>query len=457
MTTNGSVSFWYDAVGLPTPGRRLTTSINADIAIVGGGFTGLWTAYYLKLANPGLRVAILEQRFCGYGASGRNGGWLFGGIAGSRQRYQQSHGRQAVIDLQRAMNDSVDEVIRVAHREAIDADIVKGGVLEVAYTPAQLKRLEAFVSEEHSWGEADHVLLTAAESSARIAIANTLGAAFSPHGARIQPAKLVRGLAQAVIRLGVRIYEDTAVTAIEPHQAVTRQGTVRADVVIRATEGFTANLAGLKRQWLPMNSSMIVTEPLTTDMWQTIGWQGREVLGDMAHAYCYAQRTADDRIAIGGRGVPYRFGSRTDNDGTTQPETIDALRHILVRLFPCSAEVRIAHAWSGVLAVPRDWCATVGLNPKTGIGWAGGYVGHGVATTNLAGRTLTDLILGRTTTLTSLPWVGRKVRSWEPEPLRWLGVQSMYAAYRFADKQEIAGRAATSPVAKIADTVSGRY
>jgi glycine/D-amino acid oxidase-like deaminating enzyme len=205
-----------------------------------------------------------------------------------------------------------------------------------------------------------------------------------------------------------------------------------------------------------MNSSMIVTEPLTAEVWSSIGWTGTETLGDLAHAYCYAQRTADGRIAIGGRGVPYRFGSKTDNDGSTHPETVTALREILVRLFPQTRDARIDHAWSGVLGVPRDWCSTVGLDAETGLGWAGGYVGHGVATTNLAGRTLTDLLLRRSTDLTRLPWVGRRVRKWEPEPLRWLGVQAMYAAYRLADRQERGGRTSTSPIANVADKISGR-
>jgi len=227
--------------------------------------------------------------------------------------------------------------------------------------------------------------------------------------------------------------------------------------VIRATEGFTARLKGQRREWLPMNSSMIVTAPLPEQAWSKIGWDGYETLGDMAHAYCYAQRTADDRIAIGGRGVPYRYGSQTDNDGGTHAETVDALREILVRLFPATREVPIAHAWSGVLGVPRDWCSTVGLDNATGLGWAGGYVGHGVSTTNLAGRTLADLVMRKDTDLTALPWVGRKVRKWEPEPMRWLGVQLMYAMYRAADGQERKGRTDTSPIATVADRVSGRH
>lgn len=457
MTRNGNVSFWYSQIGVPGLRPALPGPTSVDVCIVGGGFTGLWSAYYLKKADPSLRIAVVEQRFAGYGASGRNGGWLFGGIAGSRDRYAKTHGRQAVIDLQKAMNGCVDEVIRVANAEGIDADIVKGGTLEVAYTPAQLMRLQAYIEGEHAWGETDHVMLTAAESDARIKVANTEGGAYNPNGARVQPAKLVRGLADAVERLGVTIYEGTTVSEIRPKEVITTNGVVSADFIVRATEGFTARLKGLRRLWLPMNSSMIVTEPLPQAVWDEIGWRGHETLGDMAHAYCYAQRTADGRIAIGGRGVPYRYGSQTDNDGGTQPETINALHEILVRLFPSADGVPVAHAWSGVLGVPRDWCSTVGLDVTTGLGWAGGYVGHGVSTTNLAGRTLSDLVLGRDTDLTRLPWVGRKVRRWEPEPFRWLGVQVMYAAYRAADGQERAGRKKTSPIAVVADRVSGRH
>jgi glycine/D-amino acid oxidase-like deaminating enzyme len=211
-----------------------------------------------------------------------------------------------------------------------------------------------------------------------------------------------------------------------------------------------------------MNSSMIVTEPLPPEIWATIGWEGGETLGDLAHAYMYAQRTADGRIALGGRGVPYRFGSRTDNDGRTSAATVAALREILVRFFPATAAVGIDHAWSGVLGVPRDWCASVHLDRTTGLGWAGGYVGSGVATSNLAARTLRDLVRldsgqGRRTGLTALPWVDHRVRSWEPEPLRWAGVRGMYAAYRGADRRELAGRsAATDRVARYADRISGR-
>ncbi|MEU9703543.1 FAD-dependent oxidoreductase [Streptomyces sp. NPDC047981] len=460
-TVNGGISFWYAQDGTPAPREPLPGDATADVCIVGGGYTGLWTAYYLKKAVPFLNITVLEAKFCGYGASGRNGGWLYNGIAG-RDRYARLHGHEAAVRLQQAMNDTVTEVIETCATEGIDADIHRGGVLEVAHSPAQLARLKAFHAVEIAFGEKERELYGARETADRIRVSGAVGSSWTPHGARLNPVKLVKGLAAAVEALGVTIHESTPVTEIKPKHAITPYGTVRAPYVLRCTEGFTASLTGQRRTWLPMNSSMIATEPLTDAQWAEIGWQGGETLGDMAHAYMYAQRTADGRIALGGRGVPYRYGSRTDNDGRTQPETIEALREILTRFFPSLAGVGIDHAWSGVLGVPRDWCATVTLDRSTGLGWAGGYVGSGVATTNLAARTLRDLIQQDSgqqgpTDLTALPWVNHKVRKWEPEPLRWLGVQTMYAAYRHADHTESTTHTATtSRIATLANKIAGR-
>jgi glycine/D-amino acid oxidase-like deaminating enzyme len=271
----------------------------------------------------------------------------------------------------------------------------------------------------------------------------------------VQPAGLVTGLAAAAERAGVQIYEATPVTAIEPRRARTVFGDVTARHVLRATEGFTARLPGLRRELLPMNSSMVVTEPLGDDVWRDIGWSGFETLGDEAHVYIYAQRTADGRIAIGGRGVPYRFGSAVDHRGTTQPETADALARSLRTLLPQAGPARIEHAWCGVLGVPRDWCATVSLDETTGLGWAGGYTGHGVAASNLAGRTLADLVLGHATPRTELPWVFHRARRWEPEPARWLGVRGLYSAYRLADRREGGPSSRTSLIARAADIIAG--
>ncbi len=454
-TVNGQVSHWFD--GLPPYRSRLPGDRDADVCIVGAGYTGLWTAYYLKRADPSLRIAMLEARFAGFGASGRNGGWLSGLVPGDRRRMAKLYGRDPVLAWQRALNEAVDEVIDVAVREGINAGIVKGGTMRVARNAAQATRLATEIDEERSWNVDGIAALTKAEAAERIRLDSVVSAYHTPHCARVQPARLARGLADVVERLGVDIYEQSRVTAITAGRATTPTGTVTAPVVLRATEGFTAALPGLRRCWLPMNSSMIATDPIDDDVWDSIGWQGCETLGDTAHGFFYAQRTADNRIAIGGRSVPYRYASRTDTDGRVPERTIRHLAATLRAVLPQIRDVPIAHGWCGVLAVPRDWGASVMLDRTTGLGSAGGYVGHGVTATNLAGRTLADLVLDRRTPLTELPWVGHRSRNWEPEPLRWLGVRGMYLAYKAADRHEgRSGISKTSPIAVIADRIAGR-
>jgi glycine/D-amino acid oxidase-like deaminating enzyme len=355
------------------------------------------------------------------------------------------------------MFDTVGEVAAVLDRHGIDAELIMGGVLTAALDRAQLTRLREGLAAARALGigERDVRELGAPELSERLQIDGALGASFSPHAARVHPAKLLVGLAGAAEALGVEIYEHTPVTAIAPHRADTARGSVEARWVVRAIEGYTASLRGERRALVPMNSSMIVTEPLGSDAWRQIGWEGREVLGDDAHVYAYLQRTADGRIAIGGRGVPYRFGSRTDGRGATAPRTIAQLRAKLAAMFPAATGAEIDHAWSGVLGVPRDWCPSVGADSRTGLAHAGGYVGEGLAASNLAARTLRDLLLGEHTELTALPWVGRRTRRWEPEPLRWAEIHAVYRLYRRADAAERrTGR--PSRLGALVDALSGR-
>lgn len=455
---NGGISHWYAATELP--GRRppLPGDRSADVCIVGGGFTGLWAAYYLKQSRPELDVVVLEKEFAGFGASGRNGGWLSSEFSASHEQIVRDHGSDALRALQRAMERSVDEVIEVCERERIDADAVKSGVLHVARGAAQLARLRAGHEADRALGidTSDQRLLDAGEVAERLRVTRASGAVHNPHAARVQPAKLVQGLVAAVERLGVRIHESTTVEEVQPGRAITHFGTVSAPTVLICLEGFTASLRGHRRDWVPLNSAIVATEPLPDEVWEQIGWQGCELLGDNAHAYMYAQRTADGRIAFGGRGVPYRFGSRTDVDGRTQRKTIAQLVALLREFFPAASSAAIDHAWCGVLGVPRDWTPAVRLDRATGIGMAGGYVGSGVSTTNLAGRTLRDLVLGEESELTALPWVGHTSRRWEPEPLRFVGAHLVYGLYRAADRREAAGLPRTSRLATVATWLSGR-
>ena len=347
-------------------------------------------------------------------------------------------GRDAAIAMYRAMQRSVDEVGRVAAAEGIDCHWAKGGTVAFARSATQLARAREEVAEarEFGFGEDDLRLLTAAEARELAEATDVLGATYTPHCAAIHPARLVRGLAEAVRKRGVAVHEATPVTEIAPGYLRTATGTVRARYVIRATEGYTPLLPGLGRAIAPVYSLMIATEPLPETVWEQIGLAARPTFGDHRHMIIYGQRTADGRLAFGGRGAPYHLGSAIRPEFDRVPRVFNALRHTLTDLFPVLADAKVTHSWGGPLGIPRDWCASAGLDPATGLGWAGGYVGDGVTTTNLAGRTLADLILGTGSDLTRLPWVNHRSRRWEAEPLRWLGVNAGLHTMSWADQRE---------------------
>ena len=437
--TYRSLSYWLDSVpGSLAPTDPLPGDLDVDVAIAGAGFTGLWTAYYLAGAQPGLRVAVCEAGIAGFGASGRNGGWCSALFPASLAKLTRMAGRDAAIAMYRAMQQTVDEVGRVAAAEGIDCDWAKGGTVHLARSATQLERARAEIAEarEFGFGEEDLRLLTAGEARERAEATDVLGATYTPHCAAIHPARLVRGLAEAVRRRGVAVHEATRVTEIAPGILRTTRGTVRAQHVIRATEGYTPRLPGLERAIAPVYSLMIATEPLPEETWDQIGLAGRPTFADYRHMVIYGQRTADGRLAFGGRGAPYHLGSAIRPGFDRVPAVFDMLRHTLADLFPVLANAKVTHTWGGPLGVPRDWCASVGVDPATGLGWAGGYVGDGVSTTNLAGRTLADLILGTGSDLTRLPWVNHHSPRWEAEPLRWLGMNTGRHVMSWADRRE---------------------
>ena len=432
-------SYWMSSVEDDlTPRPSLPADTDVDVAIVGAGYTGLWTAYYLVTAQPGLRVAVCEAEIAGFGASGRNGGWCSALFPASLGKLTRMAGRDAAIAMYRAMQATVDEVGRVAAAENIDCHWAKGGTVQLARSAVQLARARDEVAEMrgYGFGEEDVVLLTEAEARGRVAASSVLGGTYTPHCAAIHPARLARGLARVVRERGVKLFERTPVTEIARGKLVTTRGTVTADYVIRATEGYTPALPGLHRAVIPVYSLMIATEPLPAPVWETLGLDGRPTFTDGRHLLIYGQRTADGRFAFGGRGAPYHLGSAVRPSFDRVPAVFGALRQTLGELVPALGEVKITHTWGGPLGIARDWCASAGLDRATGLGWAGGYVGDGLATTNLAGRTLADLVLGTGSDLTRLPWVNHRSRPWETEPLRWLGINAGLRTMGWADRAE---------------------
>ncbi len=439
-----SVGFWFDSIAEAEDGFRprpaLAEDATVDVAIVGAGLTGLWTAYYLQEADPSLRILLLERDVAGFGASGRNGGWCSALFPWSVSALAARYGRDAAVAQRQAMVDTVDEVGRVAEVEGVDCDYVRGGTVTFARDRVQLAAARGEFAESEEFG-VDRVTLAGTESvRARYGVPDAVAATITPACARVHPGKLVRGIARAVERRGAVIAEQTEVIGWTDGVVRVRAGgverTVTAGTVVNATEGYGSQLAQVGRRILPLYSLMIATEPLSDAVWERIGIEHGQTFADFRHLIVYGQRTADNRIAFGGRGARYHLGSAIHTSYDRSPRVRDHLVRTLGELFPAVAGVRITHHWGGPLGVPRDWHAAVGLDRDAREAWAGGYVGDGLSTTNLAGRTLADLIAGRRTDLTELPWVGHRSPRWEPEPLRFLGANAGLVAMEGADLEE---------------------
>ncbi|NWK77675.1 FAD-binding oxidoreductase [Aquitalea sp. LB_tupeE] len=438
MAASPFISLWMEQLGDSlSPRPALTGDIEADVAIVGAGYTGLWTAYYLKQQLPALRVVVLEAEIAGFGASGRNGGWVIGEVLGE-DRLLAGLNPDARALSRKLLHDIPDEVGRVIAREGIDCHYRKGGVLYCAARyPEQEARLRQQLADwrDHGHGEDDYRWLDVAALNSRLRLATPYGAVYSPHVATIQPARLVRGLAECVERLGVQIYEQSRVTHWQPGSLHTAQGRVQARWLVPAVEGYAATLPPFGQYQLPVQSLIIATEPLSDALWEEIGLRHGEAFSENSRQVSYGQRSRDNRLVFGARGG-YRFGGKLRQDFTLTADEIALRRQLMVELFPMLATARISHGWGGNLGVARRFQPYMVCDASQGLAWAGGYGGEGVGASNLAGRTLADLMLGRDTLLTRQPWVRQpgSLSRWEPEPLRWLGYNAIIRSFVREDR-----------------------
>ncbi len=449
MKDYAAYSYWLETCGDDlTPRPALNGSVDVDVAILGAGYSGLWTAYYLLQRQPSLKVAIVEKEIAGFGASGRNGSWCTAHFPVSWEAISKHYGREQAIALYRAMAASVDEVARAAAVEAIDIHFVKGGGMTVAHGPQQWPSVREAHAEFEQLGLGDRVqLLDKTDVDKRVKIAGALGAIYYKDAATIHPGRLVRGLARAVERRGAKIYEQTEVTGFTTGAAPvlrTTRGDVRAKTIVLCGEAYLTRLPKLHRQLIPVYSLMTLTEPLSADDWAEIGWNNRECIGSCRLTIEYMAKTADGRILFGGRGAPYHFGSRIDDEYDRHEPTVRMFQESVRSWFPRLKDVRFTHAWGGPLGAPRDFMPTMMYDPALGLASARGYVGNGVATTNLSGRVLADLIAGAKTEITTLPCVNHRSPNWEPEPFRYIGVHYIQRAYWHIDqKSERTGVAPT--------------
>jgi len=454
VTDLRGLSLWFDQLDDDDLVARdpLDGDTQADVVIVGAGLTGLWTAYYLLEADPSLDVLLVEQVVAGYGASGRAGGWCSAQLPVSGDALARAHGWDAAVAMRAAMRDAVVEVGGAAAAELVDCGFAYGGTVTLARNRPQLERVAAEVSAGIAFGD-EATLLDADAVRAHVRADGVLGAAYSADCARVQPARLVRGLVDVVLARGARLAEGTRAMRLSPRAVVTDHGTVRARYVVRATEAWSTQLPGSRRSVAPVYSLMIATEPLPDDVWDEIGLGQAETFTDARRLLVYGQRTTDGRLAFGGRGAPYHLRSAIRPSFDTDAVVSEHLRRELVSLFPVLAGTEITHRWGGPIGVPRDWHPSVGLD-EDGIAWAGGYVGDGIATSNLAGRTLADLLTGADTALVRLPWVGHRSPEWEPEPVRWAGITAARKAAALVDRTE-SRTDRTSRLAPVLDALLG--
>ena len=433
-----SQSLWQATAGKELRRPALQSDLDVDFAVIGGGYSGLWTAYWLKRLEPTAKVALIERDHVGFGASGRNGGWFSALFPASMDKLAKWASRDDAIAQQRAMNDIVEETEHLLAVEDIDCDWQRGGTVSVTRTKVQQVRAREELQWWRDWGfdESDQRWLDADEACGRLGATNVLGGTYTPHCARVHPLKLARGLAHAAERHGVQIFEATA--AVNFTDGVVRTSTghrIHAGQVVLATEAYTSQFQGRKRDIVPVYSLMVASPVLSDAEWQQIGLAQGETFADYRHLIIYGQRTADNRLAFGGRGAPYHFGSSISPRYDQDPMTHAMIWRELVELFPFLRDRFPDYTWGGPLGIPRDWSASVGVGPE-GVAHTGGYVGDGLGTSALGGKTLAELLTERDTPRTRLPWVGHQSRKWEAEPLRWLGVNLGLRGMTLADHEE---------------------
>lgn len=431
------MSLWHDSLGddlHPRPGLSAQAlSREWDVVIMGAGYTGMWTALRLTEIDPTLSILIVEKEIAGFGASGRNGGWCSALFPTSIGALITRHGYDQARALRHAMVTAVDSVGHYATALGIECDFVKGGTMVLARSEIQLTKAKESLADArltdvdtHEWREPE----------ATIRATHTLGAVFDPSCARLHPAKLARGLARSLEERGVVIAEGVEVVSYSPHRVVTSQGTLQVTQIVDAMEGYRSSLKQTKRHSLPLYSLMIATEPLPDSLFEEIGLEHGMTFSDFRSLIIYGQRTADNRIAFGGRGAPYHFGSAIKPEYDRVPRVFEALWRTLMELFPQVSPYSVTHQWGGVLGVPRDWHSSVTFDTASGIGRAGGYVGDGVGLSHLAGFTLADVITGEKTSRSTLPFVNHRSPKWEPEPLRYLGAMGAIIGVDLADRIE---------------------
>ena len=420
-------SLWLEADQSPVSSASMSS--NYDVAVIGGGFSGLWCTFHLKKLDPSLKIAIFEAKYLGFGASGRNGGWASSEYPVHKETLKKRIGASLATQLFEALDRSIDEIGDFSKNHS-EVGFVKSGSLYFARNRAQLSRLKSNADGGNLW-------LSSREVKERLNVTGALGGVLNPSCATVHPFNLVIALATHLQSKGVSIFEDSWATRVSGGVLV-NSSFIKAPVVIQATEAFGAP----GREFIPLYSLMVATEPLNESIWEEIGNSERFTFAENSHMVNYAQRTIDNRIAIGGRGATYPFASKLQESKESTVKVHETLRSLLRSWFPILRDVNFTHSWGGAVAITRDWEPYLQWDPNSGFGRLGGYAGDGVTMSYLAAKILAHEILDVKNELRNLHFVNQKIRKWEPEPIRYLGVNTLVKLSGIADAEErITGRA----------------
>lgn len=427
-------SLWLDTYGLYTPTPALTGEHTVDVAIIGGGFTGVNTAYWLKKAEPSLRVALLEANQVGYGASGRNGSFAMTVHGLGFEVMPTLLGKERFKAAHRYMMRAVDDLDEFIQRENLDCDRIRPGFLRVATTDGYVRRLQHQVESMNSMGFDDLYWLSQEETRARLNSQRYLGAMWEPRLLLVNPAKLVRAERDLALRMGAEIYENTPVLEITTRpkfQLKTPKGQISSEKLVFATNAYSHLFPQIRRKQIPAFTYMVATQPLSDNQLESLGWEGFEGIEDARNLIHYYRLTPDKRLVIGGGPVGLTYANNLEADSDEA-----AWRHLeehIQWLFPSLAGVPITHRWGGPFSVTLDLTPSLGYVGDRRAVYSLGCIGHGVSTTHLNAQTICDMILERESELLECPFVSRRTLPWPPEPLRYVVAGAILSYLRLED------------------------
>jgi glycine/D-amino acid oxidase-like deaminating enzyme len=424
------VSFWLDDPMAPSSGSTLVGRTTADLTVVGGGYTGLWTALLAKTAQPLRDVVLLEADLCGWAASGRNGGFcaasLTHGLSNGIERFPDE-----IDTLERLGHENLDGIEAAVHRWSIRCDFERTGELSVATEPHQVDALVEAADQGRRHGH-QLSLLDRGAVQAEVHSPTFLAGLWDRSGcALVNPARLAWGLRQACMEAGVRIYEHSPVDHLgsghtghrEPMTLTTRHGTVTTSAVALATNAHPSLVRRLRRYVVPVYDYVLMSEPLSPAQRAAVGWSRRQGIGGAGNQFLYYRLTADNRILFGGYDAVYHFGNGLRPALEQRRATFLTLAELFVETFPQLEDVRFTHSWSGAIDTCSRFCAFFDRAYDGRVVSAAGYTGLGVGASRFGAQVMLDLLSGEETELTRLRLVRKKPLPFPPEPFRYVGIQ----------------------------------